>query len=91
MKNVILVAAIFALVSCKKENMEIKKVDHQKMSATKVGKLNVVVVNELDPICDMTTAEHLSDTANFKGKTYGFCSSYCKDEFKKNPEKYAVK
>ncbi|MEG0528979.1 MAG: YHS domain-containing protein [Bacilli bacterium] len=36
----------------------------------------------------MKTADHLSSTATYKGKTYGFCSSMCKDEFLKNPEKY---
>ncbi|MDN5397107.1 MAG: YHS domain-containing protein [Chryseobacterium sp.] len=33
----------------------------------------------------------MKDTAVYKGKTYGFCSSLCKDEFKKNPEKYVQK
>jgi len=36
----------------------------------------------------MKTADHLSDTANYEGKTCGFCSTMCKDEFLKNPEKH---
>ncbi|BAP29182.1 heavy metal translocating P-type ATPase [Chryseobacterium sp. StRB126] len=52
---------------------------------------NVQVVNEEDPICHMKTAGSLKDTAVYKTKVYGFCSSYCKDEFKKNPESYAQK
>ncbi|REC69059.1 hypothetical protein DRF59_02835 [Chryseobacterium flavum] len=39
----------------------------------------------------MKTAGSLKDTAIYKNKTYGFCSVYCKDEFKKTPEKYAQK
>ena len=94
MKSIYIILGIFAItvVSCKKENMEVKKVDHSKMMhGTSGDKLNVAVVNEEDPICGMKTAEHLKDTANYKGKTYGFCNSMCKDEFKKDPEKYAVK
>jgi YHS domain-containing protein len=47
------------------------------------------VVNEEDPICGMKTAKFLKDTAVYKGKTYGFCNKLCKEEFKKNPKKYA--
>ena len=53
------------------------------------AKLNVKVVNEEDPICGMKTAKFLKDTAVYKGKTYGFCNKLCKEEFKKNPKKYA--
>ena len=53
------------------------------------AKLNVKVVNEEDPICGMKTAQFLKDTAVYKGKTYGFCNKLCKEEFKKNPKKYA--
>ncbi len=52
---------------------------------------NVKIVNAEDPICHMKNTEHTKDTAVYKNKTYGFCSVYCKDEFKKNPEKYARK
>lgn len=93
MKTIYFIAAVFALslVACKKENLEVKKVDHSKMHSGNGEKLNVAVVNAEDPICGMKTAEFLKDTANYKGKTYGFCNSMCKDEFKKEPEKYAVK
>ncbi|WP_313305377.1 YHS domain-containing protein [Empedobacter sp.] len=81
----------FALFSCnkeqtKQENFEVKHVSHKEMKA--VTKLDVAVVNEVDPICGMKTADHLSDTANYQGKTYGFCSTMCKEEFLKNPEKH---
>ena len=93
MKTIYFIASVFALtlVACKKENLEVKKVDHSKMHSGNGEKLNVAVVNVEDPICGMKTAEFLKDTANYKGKTYGFCNSMCKDEFKKEPEKYVVK
>jgi YHS domain-containing protein len=39
----------------------------------------------------MPTEADMKDTAVYKNKTYGFCSPLCKDEFKKNPEKYVQK
>lgn len=94
MKNTyyLVVFSALALVSCKKEIPEVKKVDHTKMmNSANSKKLEVRVVNELDPICNMNTAEFLKDTAQYKCETYGFCSSYCKDEFLKSPEKYVAK
>jgi YHS domain-containing protein len=47
---------------------------------------------EKDPICGMAvdekTAKYKSD---YKGKTYYFCSNYCKTKFDKNPSKFASK
>ena len=93
MKLTYIIAGIFLLtmVSCIKENMEVKKVDHSTMQPSQGEKLNIKVVNAEDPVCGMKTAEYLKDTANYKGKTYGFCNSMCKDKFKKAPEKYAIK
>ncbi|MCP8304252.1 MAG: YHS domain-containing protein [archaeon] len=45
-----------------------------------------------DPICGMDvnekTAEHKSE---YKGQTYYFCSSLCKQTFDKEPAKYVMK
>ena len=93
MKNLIKITALlfigFTAFSCgekqpKEEQFEVKQVSHEEMKASK--KLDVAVVNEEDPICKMKTADHLSDTVTDKGKTYGFCSPLCKEEFVKNPE-----
>ncbi|MGL5236393.1 MAG: YHS domain-containing protein [Empedobacter falsenii] len=92
LKNIFsLIVLGFTLFSCnkeqtKQENFEVKHVSHEEMKA--VTKLDVAVVNEVDPICGMKTADHLSDTANYQGKMYGFCSTMCKEEFLKNPEKH---
>ncbi|AZA78993.1 YHS domain-containing protein [Chryseobacterium sp. G0186] len=90
MKSPIILTALLsiALLSCAKE----PQVKHKSnMSSSKENIKNVQVVNEEDPICHMKTAEFLKDTAVYKNKTYGFCSSYCKDEFMKNPESYVQK
>lgn len=44
---------------------------------------------KIDPYCKMSVEHHtVSDVYTYKEKQYGFCSSYCKDEFAKDPEKY---
>lgn len=91
MKSPIILTAVLSisLLSCAKETPQVKHSSHMSSSAKNIE--NVQVVNEEDPICHMKTAGLTKDTAVYKNKTYGFCSSYCKDEFKKSPEKYAQK
>lgn len=91
MKSQIILTALLSisLVSCAKEVPQVKH--KSSMSSSGENIKNVQVVNEEDPVCHMKTAEFLKDTAVYKNKTYGFCSSYCKDEFKQSPEKYAQK
>ncbi|MGE8552459.1 MAG: YHS domain-containing protein [Chryseobacterium jejuense] len=90
MKSPIILMALLSitLFSCAKEPQVKHKSD---MDSSGENIKNVQVVNEEDPICHMKTAGSLKDTAVYKTKVYGFCSSYCKDEFKKNPESYAQK
>ena len=42
----------------------------------------------IDPICKMKVSNNSKDTVIYKKKVYVFCSSFCKEEFKKNPKKY---
>ncbi len=43
----------------------------------------------IDLICNMDMANmKIADTAHYNGGIYAFCSSSCKDEFKKEPTKY---
>lgn len=89
MKYKIILTAILSvsLWSCARETPKVK---HKKAISTSKGNLkNIRIVNAEDPICNMKTAEYLEDTTIYKNKVYGFCSTYCKDEFNKNPEKYA--
>lgn len=78
--------AFLSITACKDgNNIEVKKA-HDSSGR----KLNVKVVNEFDPICNMDTDHYLSDTAVYKGDIYGFCSPSCKEEFKKYPESYLL-
>ena len=42
--------------------------------------------NKKDPTCGMPITAGISDTAHYKNKIVGFCSSECKAAFLKNPE-----
>jgi Cu+-exporting ATPase len=45
-----------------------------------------------DPVCGMQIKEKEADgKSEYKGKTYYFCSSSCKETFDKEPAKYAGK
>jgi YHS domain-containing protein len=78
MKFLLLTGLIFSVVAC-----ESGKKEHSGGDAISA---DVKVVNELDPVCEMPTSGHLKDTLTYEGKLYGFCSSNCKEEFKKNPD-----
>ncbi|HYA48656.1 MAG TPA: YHS domain-containing protein [Burkholderiales bacterium] len=46
----------------------------------------------VDPVCGMTvTKAKAAATYEYKGTTYYFCSTGCKDAFAKDPEKYLTK
>ena len=86
-----LTATILLTASCSKKNdheVEINVVDENQLHHTSNQTLDIKVVNELDPICGMDNAIHLKDTANYKGKTYGFCNPMCKEKFLETPEEY---
>jgi Cu+-exporting ATPase len=43
-----------------------------------------------DPVCGMEIeAERAAARVEHEGRTYYFCSNSCRDEFKKNPKRYA--
>ncbi len=42
-----------------------------------------------DPVCNMNIEESkAAATSIYKGVTYYFCSTHCKEDFEKEPEKY---
>jgi YHS domain-containing protein len=57
-----------------------------KESLTNTLKVAILADNK-DHSCGMTLQDgHIADTTSYKGSTYGFCSSACKEEFLKSPE-----
>jgi YHS domain-containing protein len=46
-----------------------------------------------DPVCDMEVDIDRSGAvqkSEYKGQTYSFCSSMCKEQFDKEPERYLL-
>jgi len=76
-----------SLMACAQETPKVK---HKKKSVSSTSN-KVKFANAKDPICNMETEADMKDIAVYKNKAYGFCSTYCKDEFLKNPEKYVQK
>lgn len=52
---------------------------------------NMKFDNAKDFVCGMPIKAGIADTVHYNGKLYGFCSTGCKDEFKKNPLAYLSK
>ncbi len=46
------------------------------------------ISKEKDPVCGMTVDKDTDLKYEYNGNSYYFCSSYCLDKFKKEPEKY---
>ena len=44
----------------------------------------------IDPACGMEASADLFK-ADYKGKSYYFCSDHCQEQFKKDPEAYIEK
>ncbi|MFA7447606.1 MAG: YHS domain-containing protein [Weeksellaceae bacterium] len=96
MKTFPIIASIFlatAFIACDKSaentDTEVHVVDENSMAATQ--KLDVEVVNSIDPVCEMEMPKYLSDTLTYDSHLYGFCSKSCKDDFEKTPEEFVKK
>jgi len=42
-----------------------------------------------DPVCGMQVSDDTSVTSTYQGKKYSFCGEKCKQEFDKNPQRFA--
>jgi len=85
----LLILALGMVVSCSAPKAADKEVDSSAMgtiSGHNAPKAEVGQKKAVDPVCGMTVEEGVVVTYN--GKAYHFCSEYCAESFKKNPEKY---
>jgi YHS domain-containing protein len=85
-----LLGAFLLAVSCSQQtaNPENKMAEVSPTETEKVRYTTDMVVNTKDYACGMPTSAGISDTCHYQGKAYGFCSSECKAEFQKDPEKF---
>lgn len=42
----------------------------------------------IDPVCGMDVDADASETSEFEGHTYFFCTRDCKEDFDESPEEY---
>lgn len=90
-KSILLLLSILVFSCNKKEEKSI--IQNHETVAKEVNPLDTLkYATNLDLYCKMDNTKYgVSDTTYYKGKLYGFCAKMCKDEFKKNPEKYLAK
>lgn len=93
MKNYFILLSSVLLFSCehpKVENVQLAALE----APQEVNLKNSIKESQLalkkDPVCGMPAYKYLKDTALYKGKIYGFCSSGCKNKFKETPENYTA-
>lgn len=85
MKKYLYLAFFAALVCSCNSNEEMRNTTAEEKKYTPE-----MVSNQNDYICGMPTSAGISDTCQIEGKSYGFCSAECMDEFKKDPAKYTA-
>lgn len=78
---------VLAMYSCQNNNSDSHHGDEMEAKP----KLEVEVVNTIDPICGMEIPKYMSDTLNYESELYGFCSAKCKHDFSESPEEYLDK
>ena len=66
------------------------------MRAVKIAARNAsakagATASDFDLVCGMNVGEKPAFTAKYQGKTYGFCSAHCRDQFLAHPANYVQK
>ena len=83
---------LIVLFSCKGRNdantNETTHKDSMTVAVPKQDFNGVEFAGKMDVACGMPLTAGVQDTAHFKGKVYGFCSTDCKSEFLKAPESF---
>jgi YHS domain-containing protein len=83
---------ILLLTACNAPHTQNATVQRDTTAAIDSSKYPVSMVNnKKDLVCGMPVSAGIADTAHYNGKVYGFCSQECKDQFLKDPAKYAAK
>jgi YHS domain-containing protein len=93
MKKVLIISILF--IACHNNYDKDKKTPKipasQQMTMPQNKYAGIHFASSKDLACGMPLKAGIDDTAHYKGKIYGFCSTECKDEFLKNPESHLSK
>lgn len=88
MKKILVISILLA--ACNRHSQKETTIVNAKDTAIAVAPsnqfANVTFASTKDLNCRMPLSAGIEDTAHYKGKIYGFCSTECKDGFLKNPE-----
>ncbi len=96
MKKLLLILALPIFFACNNKSNTDSSTKTDTTSTTSVTKEPeckvAMLTSDKDYVCGMTISDGgIADTAHYGGKVYGFCSSDCKDNFVKEPQKYLTK
>ena len=81
---------VLSMYACQKSPNK-NQLMHDEAAKHKDCYQNVEFAHSVDFICNMQLSLGISDTAHYKGKVYGFCSKFCKQDFSENEEFYLAK
>lgn len=85
MNHVIIGCLLLALTGTSAVGQEMPK---GKSAAARNPKPTSELASTVDPVCGMSVAKTVADTAHYAGKHYGFCSKVCRERFKRQPTAY---
>ena len=87
MKRILAISILLAACTShsQKENAAASTKDTTGFQAPVNPYKNITFASTKDLNCGMPLSAGIGDTAHYKGKIYGFCSTECKDDFLKNP------
>lgn len=93
MQKLIYIISVYLLAACHSRSTEETTMPKTNAAISRVETVaenlkNLKFDYTKDPACGMPLKAGLEDTANYKGKLYGFCSKECKDAFMKSPESF---
>ena len=92
MKKIFYIISLLLIFSSCKKEVEVKRENKTEVLEPNNPLNKLKYDNKIDFYCQMDIVKYgVSDTTNYKGKLYGFCSKMCKDEFLKSTEKYLTK
>jgi YHS domain-containing protein len=80
------VSVMILLTACDNKKAEDKVEAAQQKVVVEKTVLASKYNNTIDPRCGMDVTDDMTDTLHYEKYVLGFCSSDCKDYFKKNPK-----
>ena len=90
MKKIFAAILLLTAAGCDQHKATMLEKKIETMSAVKdsaaASFANLAFDSKKDLPCGMPISAGVSDTAQYKGKLYGFCSAECKADFLKDPE-----